>query len=154
MEKYTTYYSSPIGLLEIQGTEEGIHSISFQEKECTKKAKIPSCLQKCVSQLDEYFHKKRKEFSIPFVLEGSDFQKQVWGELSKIPYGKTVSYKEIAIALKNEQAFRAVGGANGKNPMPILIPCHRVVSHNGNLGGYSCGIWRKKWLLSHEGIDL
>jgi methylated-DNA-[protein]-cysteine S-methyltransferase len=103
--------------------------------------------------LDEYFDGRRKRFDIPFSLSGTNFQKQVWKELSKIPFGKTVSYKDIARKIKNPKAVRAVGSANGKNPMCIIIPCHRVIAADGSIGGYSGGITNKQKLLRFEGIN-
>jgi len=102
-------------------------------------------------QLKEYFNRERKEFDVPLDLRGTDFQKGVWKELSKIPYGKTISYKELAIKLGGETKSRAVGQANALNPAPILVPCHRVINSDGKLGGYSCGLDVKEKLLELEG---
>ena len=101
-------------------------------------------------ELKEYFSGKRKKFSVPLNAQGTAFQKSVWNQLSKIPYGKTVSYRDIAIKIKNKKAVRAVGTANGKNPFCIIIPCHRVIAADGSLGGYSGGIQFKKKLLALE----
>ncbi len=103
------------------------------------------------TQLEEYFNTERKKFSIPLDIKGTDFQKKVWSELSKIPYGKTLSYKKIAEKLGNKKALRAVGQANSQNPGCILIPCHRVINTNGKLGGYSAGLKVKERLLELEG---
>jgi methylated-DNA-[protein]-cysteine S-methyltransferase len=111
---------------------------------------VPSCLRNAVTQLDEYFKGTRKKFSLPLVLEGTAFQKKVWRELQKIPYGQTATYKEIARGVGRERAGRAVGQANHLNKMAIVIPCHRVVGSGGGLVGYGGGLWRKKWLLRHE----
>ena len=102
-------------------------------------------------QLKEYFDRERKEFVIPLDLRGTEFQKGVWKELRKIPYGKTISYKELAIKMGGETKSRAVGQANALNPAPILVPCHRVINADGNLGGYSCGLEIKEKLLELEG---
>ena len=147
---YKTYYDSPIGILGITGTEEGITDLHFVEKENKPDPVIPFPLKECVQQLNEYFAGDRKEFSIKLQLEGTNFQKKVWNQLMKIPYGKTVSYKDIAAAIKNEKAVRAVGSANGRNNIAIIIPCHRVIAHDGTLGGYGGGLWKKEWLLDHE----
>ncbi len=148
-ENFTAYYRSPLGLLEIIGSDNGVSSILFVESgEIT--ATIPACLENCVSQLDEYFNGTRKEFSFKLDLQGTVFQKRVWQELLKIPFGKTVSYLDIALALGNRKSIRAVGGANGSNPLCIIVPCHRVIGTNGSLIGYGGGLWRKEWLLNFE----
>ena len=147
------YYKSPVGLIEIKGSKQGIASVSFQgaDAEGTPAAgEIPACVAACVAQLDEYFRGKRREFDLPLDLQGTDFQKKVWQELLKIGYGKTVSYLYIAEALGDCNATRAVGSANGQNKIAIIIPCHRVIGHDGKLTGYAGGLWRKKQLLELE----
>jgi methylated-DNA-[protein]-cysteine S-methyltransferase len=104
------------------------------------------------SQLKEYFKGKRKEFDLPLEIEGTDFHKKVWNELLKIPYGKTISYKELAIRLGHEKVIRAAAKANGANPLPIVIPCHRVIGSDSSLVGYGGGLKIKEKLLSIEGI--
>lgn len=151
MEK--TYYLAPIGLLEICGSEKGIVSISFAAN-VDNVIENPVCLRGCVTQLNEYFERKRKSFDLVLDVEGTDFQKKVWSELMKIPYGKTKSYNDIAIKLGDKEAVRAVGNANGKNPIPIIVPCHRVIGSDGKLVGYAGGLWRKKWLLGFENKDF
>ncbi len=111
---------------------------------------VDPALEECVAQLDQYFKGTRKDFSLKLALEGTEFQQQVWRELSNIPYGQTASYLDIARAIGNEQAVRAVGAANGQNPISIIIPCHRVIGSDGKLTGYGGGLWRKEWLLTHE----
>lgn len=150
MKEFKTYYRSEIGLIEIAGTEDGIHSVNFVEEESMSSPEIPSCLKECVRQLDEYFKGKRKEFSLKMKLGGTDFQKKVWRELMRIPFGKTVSYKDIAEAIGKKEATRAVGMANNRNPIGIIIPCHRVIGSDGKLVGYGGGLWRKEWLINHE----
>ncbi|HPS45910.1 MAG TPA: methylated-DNA--[protein]-cysteine S-methyltransferase [Bacteroidales bacterium] len=147
MEK--TFYLSPIGLIEICGSEKGISTVLFDAKVDTL-IEHPSCLRDCVKQLDEYFNKKRKIFDLPFDLSGTEFQLKVWNELLKIPYGAVCSYIDIAKRIGNKPAVRAVGSANGKNPISIIIPCHRVIGNDGSLVGYGGGIWRKKYLLELE----
>jgi methylated-DNA-[protein]-cysteine S-methyltransferase len=147
---YKTYYDSPIGILEISGTEKGISDVHFVEKKSDPDPAIPLPLKDCCRQLYEYFVGNRKEFSLTLHLKGTSFQKSVWNQLMKIPYGKTVSYKDIATAIRNEKACRAVGSANGRNNIAIIIPCHRVIAHDGTLGGYGGGLWKKEWLLDHE----
>ena len=151
MEK--TYYLAPIGLLEICGSEKGVSSITFAVN-VNEAIQFPKCLENCLNQLDEYFSGKRKKFNLDFDFEGSDFQKKVWTEIYKIPFGKTISYNDIAKKLNNIGAVRAVGHAAGKNPVSIIIPCHRVIGSDGKLVGYAGGLWRKKWLLRFENYDV
>lgn len=149
---YKTYYQSEIGIIEITGTEEGIISILYVDEvdDLDTEEKISECLKGCYVQIDEYFTGKRKEFSLNLLPSGTDFQLKVWESLREISYGKTVSYKDIADSIGNTKAVRAVGSANGKNKISIVIPCHRVIGSNGTLTGYAGGLWRKKWLLEHE----
>ena len=105
-------------------------------------------------QLDEYFDGQRQAFHLPLRPEGTEFQKKVWQVLCRIPYGQMISYRELAPRVGAPRAFQAVGQANGHNPLPILIPCHRVIAANGTLGGYSGGLERKRFLLHLEGHDL
>lgn len=147
---YKTYYDSPIGILEISGTDKGITGVHFVEKKTDPDPAIPLPLKDCCRQLYEYFVGNRKKFTLTLQLEGTSFQKSVWNQLMKIPYGETVSYKDIATAIDNEKAVRAVGSANGKNDIAIIIPCHRVIAYDGTLGGYGGGLWKKEWLLNHE----
>lgn len=144
------YYQSPLGFIEITGTEKGILTLDFLE-EVPKVEQADFCLGEALIQLDEYFQGKRKEFTLPLLLEGTEFQKIVWQELQRIPYGETKSYGEVAKAIGKQKAARAVGNANNKNKLAIFIPCHRVVGSNGSLTGYASGLWRKEWLLRHEG---
>jgi len=145
---YKTYYDSPIGYLEIQGTEQEILSIMFVEQKC-KNEEIP-LLMECGKQLDEYFKGVRREFTISLMLKGTEFQRKVWNELIKIPFGDTSTYKDIAQLVGNIKAVRAVGSANSKNTLSIIVPCHRVIGSNYALRGYAGGIWRKEWLINHE----
>lgn len=110
-------------------------------------------LSEAINQLDEYFAGKRTVFELPLYFDGTEFQKSVWQELTKIAYGKIASYKDIATALGNPKAVRAIGGANNKNPIGIIVPCHRVIGANGDLVGYAGGVWRKKWLLELENVN-
>ncbi len=145
---YKAYLDSPLGVLEIISSGKGITRLGFVKKK--KTSSYNKALSECRKQLVEYFKGKRKKFSVPLDVSGSDFEEKTWRELKRIPYGKTRSYKEIALRVNNNAASRAIGNANGKNCVPIIIPCHRVISNNGSLGGYSSGLWRKKWLLVHE----
>jgi methylated-DNA-[protein]-cysteine S-methyltransferase len=144
---------SPIGIIEIVGTEEAICSILFSEQDKivnSTQDETPKVLADCVGQLEEYFKGERKEFTFPYSFEGTYFQKTVWNALTRIPYSETGSYKDIAVSIENEKAVRAVGSANGKNKLSIVIPCHRIIGSNGKLTGYAGGLWRKEWLLQHE----
>ncbi|MGM0837339.1 MAG: methylated-DNA--[protein]-cysteine S-methyltransferase [Bacillota bacterium] len=146
-------YETPIGILEITGTEEAICSIMFDERdriENLMQVDTPKVLELCCNQLDEYFKEERSEFTFPYIFEGTVFQKTVWNALKGIPYAKTGSYKDIAVSIGNEKAIRAVGSANGRNKLSIVIPCHRIIGTNGTLTGYAGGLWRKEWLLNHE----
>jgi methylated-DNA-[protein]-cysteine S-methyltransferase len=151
MEGFKAYTLSPIGPLEVSGVAGGIMSVAFVEKRLRSDRHLPGCVEDCVRQLDEYFKGTRKEFSLKLLPEGTPFQKQVWQELRRIPYGKAVSYGDVARAIGKPFAFRAVGNANNKNPIAIIVPCHRVIGSDGSLVGYGSGIWRKEWLLKHEG---
>ena len=145
-----TLYMSPIGPLEVEGTEAGILRVEFSDRRAMPAGPPAACLKECLGQLDEYFRGTRRSFSVKLDLRGTPFQKRVWSELLKVPFGRTVSYREIAAALDNPRATRAVGGANHRNPVSIIVPCHRVVGANGSLTGYGGGLPRKEWLLAHE----
>jgi len=151
---YKLDYDSPIGVVEIIGTDVGILSILFSEKDQVEHlivGETPEILKDCYNQLNEYFMGIRREFTFPYEFEGTSFQQTVWNALTKVPYGKTVSYKDIANSIGNEKAVRAVGSANGKNKLSIVVPCHRIIGTSGKLTGYAGGLWRKEWLLKHEG---
>ena len=135
-------------ILEITGDESGISSVSFVESK--KHNKIPECLVAAHKQLKEYFCGERKSFCLKLNVFGTDFQKKVWTELLNIPYGETRTYQDIAIAIGNPKAVRAVGGANNKNKIPIIIPCHRIIGKDGSLVGFGSGLEIKKQLLKLE----
>ena len=147
------YYSSPVGILEIKSTESHITQLLFKESAKTSSENIPAVMKECIRQLDEYFSGNRKDFTLPLAPEGTTFQCSVWKALETIPYGQTISYKELAERVENPKACRAVGTANGRNPIVIIIPCHRVIAANGTLGGYAGGLDIKTILLKLEGID-
>ena len=143
------YIQTPLGISKIVGDAYGISIISIlSEGEIT--TKIPKELKECVSQLREYFEGNRNHFDFKLNPLGTDFQKRVWQGLLEIPFGKTMSYLELSKKLGDVKAIRAVASANGKNPLWIVIPCHRVIGTDGSLTGYAGGLWRKKWLLEHE----
>jgi methylated-DNA-[protein]-cysteine S-methyltransferase len=150
VQTYTTCYRSEIGPFEIVGNERGILTITFNKEPSKVNRNLPACMKDCLQQLEEYFKGRHRKFRVPLLLEGTDFQKAVWRQLKKIPYGQTASYGDVARAIGRPGAFRAVGNANNKNPVPVIIPCHRVIGSDGKLGGFGGGIWRKQWLLDHE----
>ena len=142
---------SPTGMLEITATENGISAIKFLDDSASLPVyKMNERIEQYKLQLCEYFEGARFSFDITIDVEGTEFQKKVWNELLNIPFGQTQSYLELAIRLGDKKSIRAVGLANGKNPLPIIIPCHRIVGSDGSLIGYAGGLWRKKWLLDHE----
>jgi len=144
--------SSPLGLLELVAGGDTLRQLRFSEKGGVedKPAGHSPILAECRRQLEEYFSGKRRRFNLSLDPQGTAFEKEIWQRLKRIPYGRTASYKEIAQDIGRPRAVRAVGAANGKNPLAIIVPCHRVVGHNGSLTGYGGGLWRKQWLLDHE----
>jgi methylated-DNA-[protein]-cysteine S-methyltransferase len=149
MQKALIYHQSPIGLLEIRGEDEYITAVYFVE-EAKEEIIISPAVKQCALQLDEYFAGKRKDFDLTLQPEGTGFQMRVWAQLQHIPFGETISYLTLAKQLGDPKCIRAAGMANGKNPVSIIIPCHRVIGSNGKMIGYGGGLWRKKWLLNHE----
>ena len=145
------YILTPIGTAKIVGDADGVSEISIlKEGEVEVSKKIPKELQESVSQLQQYFDGQRNEFTFKLNPHGTDFQQKVWLELLNIPFGKTMSYLELSKKLGDVKAIRAVASANGRNPLWIVVPCHRVIGTDGSLTGYAGGLWRKKWLLEHE----
>ena len=155
------FYQSPIGILKISETDGRITGLCLCREEAVginadigsvTAAVSPGCqlLREACRQLDEYFAGTRRQFDLPVSYQGTPFQKKVWGELRKIPYGETRSYEDIAISAGSPRAVRAVGQANHNNPLLILIPCHRVIHKNGDISGFACGIEAKKYLLALE----
>ena len=145
----TAFIKTPLGTAKITGDEQGIASISILE-EGTITKKIPKDLKEAANQLQDYFNGKRTSFDFKLNPQGTEFQQKVWQALLDIPFGKTVSYMDITKKLGNVKAIRAVASANGKNPLWIVVPCHRVIGTDSSLTGYAGGLWRKKWLLEHE----
>ncbi len=146
----TAYIPSPLGITKIEGDEHGIRSITVLNDEEELTVVIPEVLEDAVYQLQEYFDGKRETFNLELNPQGTYFQKKVWDGLLQIPYGKRISYLELSKTLGDVKAIRAVAAANGKNPLWIVIPCHRVIGSDGSLTGYAGGLHRKKWLLDHE----
>ena len=146
----TIYIKTPLGTAEIIGDVNGISDITILDTENELTIEIPEYLKLCVSELNEYFESKRTRFTFELQLQGTQFQQKVWQELQNIPFGKTISYIDLAKKLSDVKVIRAAASANGKNRLWIVIPCHRVIGSNGSLTGYAGGLWRKKWLLEHE----
>ena len=144
------YYNSPVGCLEITASEKGISSLYFMEEHKHNSRPKGGIMKDCLDQLKEYFSGKRKSFELELEPQGTEFQKKVWKELLNIPFGETITYLELSRRIGNTEAIRAVGNANGKNPVSIIIPCHRVIGASGKLIGYGGGLPRKKWLLDFE----
>ena len=152
---YNIYYKSPIGIIEIITDRKSLKSVLFVSdlKTMKRSSKVkPIIMLETYRQIKEYFDGKRKHFDLRISLEGTDFQKRVWNELMAIPYGEIVSYKNIAERIGNPKASRAVGNANNKNKLLIIIPCHRVIGSNGSLNGYNAGLQRKEHLIRHERV--
>jgi methylated-DNA-[protein]-cysteine S-methyltransferase len=147
------YYTSPIGLIELGMTLDALTTLFFVEKPRHDPVNSPLS-QAVLQQIAEYFTGARTVFTLPLAFQGTDFQCRVWQQLLAVPYGQTQSYQEIANALGNPKAVRAVGAANGQNPISVIAPCHRIIGSNGALVGYGGGLWRKEWLLKHEGYLL
>ncbi|MGB5749938.1 MAG: methylated-DNA--[protein]-cysteine S-methyltransferase [Desulfobacterales bacterium] len=154
MQIYTAYFKSPLGPIEIVASPDGILALHFVEEMLAGDGELPFCQKECLKQLDEYFKGERRDFFLNLQPAGTEFQKSVWRHLEKIPYGGTTSYGAIADVLGKPNASRAVGSANGKNPIAIIIPCHRVIGSDGRLTGYGGGMWRKRWLIGFEKGEL
>jgi len=149
--KYQKVIESPIGSIAISGDDIEITSIEFAGNFINSANNNSSdIIEKCAIELQEYFAGKRTDFSITLRQPGTEFQQKTWKTLESIPFGETISYLELAQSLGDKQLVRAVGNANGKNKIAIVIPCHRVIGANGNLVGYAGELWRKHWLLDHE----
>ncbi|WP_405384995.1 methylated-DNA--[protein]-cysteine S-methyltransferase [Maribacter sp. LLG6340-A2] len=146
----TAFIKTPLGIAKIVGDADGISSIVILNTEEPLTDIIPESLEDAVYQLNEYFEGSRKEFSLKLNPQGTEFQKKVWAALETIPYGRTLSYLQLSKQLGDAKAIRAVGSANGRNPLWIVVPCHRVIGSDGALTGYAGGLHRKKWLLEHE----
>lgn len=149
------YFNSPVGWLELSATDKVLSRIIFLDKEPGINSDTENpVIKQTVTELTEYFNDERSRFSVPVEPEGSTFQQSVWQELRQIPFGQTTTYGKLAQKLGDPNKVRAVGNANGQNPIPIIIPCHRVIGANNKLIGYGGGIARKRYLLKHEGAIL
>lgn len=147
----TSVIETPVGFLEVRTSEKGLTSAVFADKAKSGDEPSTDISREAIQQLTEYISGQRQTFTLPLDLQGTEFQKKVWQELVNIPYGNTISYLELAKRLGDEKSIRAAASANGKNPIAIIVPCHRVIGSNGDLVGYAGGLHRKKWLLQLEG---
>jgi methylated-DNA-[protein]-cysteine S-methyltransferase len=153
MDLSVTYYASPLGRMRISGNDQFISEVHFMDEgeEATGQSDQPGpLLIQCVEEIIQYFQGQRRQFDFPVSQQGTSFQQKVWGELTGIAFGKTLSYLDLARRLGDPKVIRAAASANGKNKLAIVVPCHRVIGSNQQLVGYAAGIWRKKWLLQHE----
>ncbi|WP_434793687.1 Methylated-DNA--protein-cysteine methyltransferase, constitutive [Terrisporobacter petrolearius] len=148
------FYETEIGIIGIRENNKSITDIFFSKVDTNDNIEETDLIKECFKQLKEYFEGNRRAFDLQLETRGTEFQKKVWDELLKIPYGETKSYKDIAIAIGNEKACRAIGMANNKNHIPIIIPCHRVIGSNGKLVGYAGGLNVKEKLLNIENLDV
>jgi methylated-DNA-[protein]-cysteine S-methyltransferase len=145
------YHINPLGILQLEAAEDHIRSIRFVEEQTAPAGDSPSLVMlECLSQLDAYFSGSLRAFDFTMLQPGTPFQQRVWDGLLRIPYGRTVSYLHLAKTLGDVKAIRAVGTANGRNNLAIVVPCHRVIGSDQGLTGYAGGLWRKQWLLDHE----
>lgn len=155
-EIFTTYYDTPVGKLKIAATNSCVTEVLFSSadegicKGSGEYQEFPAAIQQCIQELSAYFSGGTHTFEVPFQQEGTVFQKRVWDELIRIPFGKTISYIELAKRLGDVKAIRAAASANGKNRISIIVPCHRVIGSNHELVGYGGGLSNKRWLLEHE----
>jgi methylated-DNA-[protein]-cysteine S-methyltransferase len=150
----TTCLRTPVGLVAITGTKAGVSAITcldIPENTVPDDEPMPEPVQDAFDQLTEYFAGTRQAFDFLTAPQGTPFQQSVWKALLTVPFGKTLSYLTLSRQLGDEKAIRAVAAANGRNPLAIVIPCHRIIGSNGSLTGYAGGLWRKQWLLEHEG---
>lgn len=150
MQSEKAYINTPIGTIVATANENAITSLDFTDEAPTQHHTDHPLLLRLETELKEYFEGKRRDFTLPLAPEGTPFQQHAWEVLGTIPYGETISYAQEAVLFGNPKATRAVANSNGKNPISILIPCHRVIATGGELGGYSGGLWRKEFLLELE----
>ena len=149
---YQDHLETPVGKMQITANQQAVTSIYFVDK--TDAVNPNGITARAKQQLQEYFDGERQQFDLPLQARGTKFQQQVWDALCSIEYGQTCSYSDIAVMIENPKAVRAVGAANGKNPLTIGVPCHRIIGRDGSLTGYASGTQRKSWLLNHEGDSL
>jgi len=150
MPGYFLRMESPIGRISLVSNETHLKSVTFSDEQAEEPEHLPDILLQAAAQLKEYFDGTRTRFDLAIDPDGTAFQKKVWQKLLEVPFGKTKSYRDIALELGSVLNTRAVGTANGRNPVSIIVPCHRIIGHDGKLVGYAGGLERKKWLLLHE----
>jgi methylated-DNA-[protein]-cysteine S-methyltransferase len=150
MEIFYCRLLTPLGEVEISGSKYAIHAVRFEVSSDSESRLLPPLLIRCRQELQEYFEGKRKVFSVNCEQAGTDFQKLVWKKIQQVPFGKTLTYGQLAHLAGDRKAARATGHAVAKNRIPIIIPCHRIIGCNDELTGYTGGLWRKQWLLDHE----
>lgn len=153
MSEFEQTLKTPIGELQVCANEQGVTAILFTPNEDYRPKPNAHTKEAC-QQLDEYFKGERKIFSLSLNAQGTEFQHGVWQQLQAIPFGRSCSYSDVAQEIGKPKAVRAVGAANGRNPIPIVVPCHRVIGSNGKLTGFAGGLETKAWLLQHEGLGL
>jgi methylated-DNA-[protein]-cysteine S-methyltransferase len=144
------YYKTPVGVCQITEEDGFITRVHILDEEHDVTEPETPLMKQVIKQFDEYFAGTRKIFNFPIKQPGTDFQQQVWQELLKIEYGKTITYNQQSLQMNSPLAIRAIASANGKNNLWVVVPCHRVIGSNGSLTGYAGGLWRKQWLLEHE----
>ncbi|HEX8428098.1 methylated-DNA--[protein]-cysteine S-methyltransferase [Hymenobacter sp.] len=147
------YLSSPLGCIKLRGTEAGLAAVQFSDepRPVTPSTAVPECLREAHQQVAAYFNRELRDFQLTYeVTQGTEFQRRVWAALLGVGFGRTTSYLDLARQLGNPGAVRAVGAANGQNPLGLVWPCHRIIGAGGQLTGYAGGLWRKKWLLEFE----
>jgi len=149
-----SYVDSPIGTIEIGVNSECVTNLDFVDQPRKTTPHESRVLGLAIEQIEAYFEGRLQVFDLPLELAGTSFQRSVWQALLTVPFGRTASYQQMADIVDNPKAVRAVGAANGQNPVSIIVPCHRIIGKNGSLTGYGGGIWRKEWLLRHEGVLL
>jgi len=148
--KFESFIDSPVGVLKLGSDGKFLTEVTFTDKAEASLGNTDEIIEQCQQQLFDYFEGKLETFNLPLKPKGTPFQETVWNKLIEIPFGKTISYKDLSIQLGDEKKIRAAASANGKNPIAIIIPCHRVIGSDGSLTGYAGGLERKKWLLLHE----
>ncbi len=146
---YADHFNSPLGLVEVTASDQGVLSVQF-ESQAQHPKHSNGLTNDCIHQLQAYFDGELKNFTVALEQNGTAFQRQVWHALTEVPYGQTASYLDVAERINNPKAIRAVGSANGRNPIAIIVPCHRIIGSNGTLTGYAGGLDKKAWLLEHE----
>lgn len=150
----TAYFESPVGFVVVTGTDAGVSAISLRDAQPDDKPKaiVPDPVRQAIDELRAYFAGTRQTFAFPINPAGTVFQQTVWRALLDVPFGQSLSYMALTRRIGDEKAIRAVAAANGRNPLAVVVPCHRIIGSDGSLTGYAGGLWRKQWLLEHEGI--